>query len=107
MGIAQTILKLRTRWNDLSPRQINNGGCEDFANVIESAGFGMAIWGENVPLELWSELVYGIEDWLSHFAVGHCFIMFNDKFYDSECPQGCNYPDDLPFFQRQYKEYFT
>lgn len=109
MGITQTILRLRCFYAkrlNITPQLINNGRCEDFAGDIEKAGFGYAIWGGDVPIELWSELVYGIKDWFSDFADSHCFTMFNNKFYDSECPQGCNYPDDLPFFQRQYKEYF-
>lgn len=88
----------------VTPQEINNGMCSDFADDVAHIGFGIAIWGDAVPIELWSELVL-YEDW-PHFACGHCFIMFNNKFYDSECPEGCDYPDELPFYQRQYKEYF-
>lgn len=109
LDITQVIKDQCAVYNEVenvTPQEINNGMCEDFANDIAHIGFGIAIWGGNVPLELWSKLACRIKVWFSHFADGHCFIMFNDKFYDSECPQGCNHPDNLPFYQRQLKNYF-
>ena len=110
MHITQAIIQLRwqvKRKQNLSPQEINNGSCEEFADLISDIiSDAFSIWGDSVCPILWSSQVFNLPDWFSHFTNGHCFIMFNNKFYDSECPQGCNYPDKLPFYQREIKEYF-
>jgi len=73
----------------------------DFARNIAEQGFGNDIWGSEVPIEYWSNAVQAIGRYAAeYFMEIHCFIFHNGKFYDSECPQGCNRPDDLPCYQR-------
>ena len=109
--ITQAILLIRIDYatnEQMNPQQINNGICDDFAYKLEKMGFGEAIWGDDVCPALWSSNVFNLPDWFSHFVSGHCFLMGNDKkFYDSECPQGCNYPDELPYYQRQITQFYT
>ena len=91
----------------LTPQQINNGMCGDFAEDLAYIGFGQPIWGDDcIGDDWWSLEVLALPDWMSHYAPGHCFIVFDGKFYDSECPQGCDYVDKLPFYQRQLKFIF-
>jgi len=108
MGITQAILAQRERWFDISPVQINNGLCDSFAEIIaETVPDTEIMWGCELLKTLWSNKIQHLKDWFTHFAPYHCFIVFDDKYYDSECPQGCNYPDDLPYYQRQLKQFFT
>lgn len=105
MGITQAILKLRIEYAQRghSPKDINGGLCADFADdIISRFGLsdGVAVWGEEVPVKHWSSYVQKIQDWFSHFAICHCFIWYRGKFYDSETPQGCDYPDQLLCYQR-------
>ena len=105
MNIAQVILNLREALEKecgRTPQQINNGRCDDFANRIEQQIPGaIAVWGDEISVFCWSENVLYLPDWFSYFAPYHCFIEFIDRFYDSECPDGCDYADELPFYQRQ------
>lgn len=109
-GITQAILKLRINYAEfdhLTPQAINNGLCGNFANDLVEMGFGEAVWGDDACPCLWSSCVMGLPDWFTHFTGGHCFLDgHNGKFYDSECPQGCNYPDELPFYQRQIIQFY-
>jgi len=102
MNITKAILELITKYG-LTPFDINDGNCDSFANDITDMGFGQAIWGDDLDMDLWSLDVQHIDDWLGCFGAGHCFIWYNGKFYDSECPQGCDYPDYLPIYQRNIK----
>ena len=80
MGITQAILRLRciyAKQYDATPQDVNGGLCEDFAGDIVNMGFGNVIW-----------------------SGAHCFVLYNGKYFDSECPQGCNHPDKLPFYLR-------
>lgn len=100
--------KVYKRKYKLNPQQINNGMCEDFASDLEHIGFGYVVWGDEcIGDDWWTLGVLALPDWMSHFAPGHCFIVFDGKFYDSECPDGCDYVDELPFYQRELKYYFT
>lgn len=103
IGITQIILKLRSQAG-FSPRDINCGGCEDFAyDVVNRMGRkrAEAIWGGDVPPEMWSEKVQNLPGWFYDSADTHCFVVFENRFYDSECPFGCDFPDKLPHFQRE------
>lgn len=101
--ITRPILKLRVLYakaDGLKPHAINQGDCMNFARRIASMGFGQAVWGNDLDMSLYSENVQHIKNWMA-IAYGHAFIWYDGKFYDSECPQGCDYPDQLPFFQRE------
>jgi len=100
MNITQTILQFRIKWCselNCTPQQINTGNCEGFAAEIEERGFEYATWGSEIPYEGW---LNSSQDWIDSFSGCHCFIDYNGRYYDSECPQGCIYPDDLPFYKR-------
>ena len=104
MNITRAILLLRIDYAEqyqYKPSEINDGSCCLLAETIANMGFGEAIWGDSLGMGLYSDSVQHIADWLECYAYGHCFIWYDGKFYDSECPQGCNYPDDLPFFKRR------
>lgn len=119
----------RTPAQGLSPEEINDGNCEEFAvEVIRKMG------GENPDLhEIWVEnfLVDGGDyringkepafDWPlleAHWKTpkpenhevfdrvggcNHCFILHQGRFYDSETPDGVDSFFELPFYQRQIK----
>lgn len=103
MDITQEIEKWCNYYHDtfgLTTRKINNGNCGDFACNIELNGFGVAVWGDEDWLN-WSFGIKDYPDWFTHIAPYHCFIWHESKYYDSECPEGCDYADQLPFYQRQ------
>lgn len=105
MGITHAINLLCDRYFedlDKTPEQINCGNCGCFADDLESFGFGVAVWGDSLGYSCWTPGIENHnEDWFTHIAPGHCFIMYEGKFYDSECSEGCEYADQLPFYQRQ------
>ena len=105
MNITRAILLLRIKYAKrygYNPTKINSGSCMNFADDIVDMGFHdcQAVWGDTLHWDLWSDKVRDLIDFLEYFASGHCFIWYDGRFYDSECPQGCNYPDGLPFYQR-------
>lgn len=109
MGIAQAILELRIEYThkfNIPVFEINNGMCMKFAADIANMGFGKDVWGDDLLVEFWSDYVQSFyddsffDDFARYFSSIHCFIMYNGKFYDSETPQGCDYPDQLPCYQR-------
>jgi len=112
VGIAQTIISLRSQYlkqlDFTKPSEINNGNCGEFANdVADQIPGAYAIWGDDLCPILWSYKVIRLPDWFTNFAPGHCFIMYDGRFYDSECPDGCDFPDELPFYQRDIEQFFT
>lgn len=77
------------------------GRCMDFAVDIMNQGFGEDIWGHKLGIEYWSDAVQAAPQHRAmNFRGIHCFIYYEGKFYDSETPQGCNYPDELLCYQR-------
>ena len=75
------------------PSVINQGMCEDFAHDVKS------IIPEAQPL--WDDELNASYNEGPYF---HCVIRYQNKWYDSECPEGVNRWINLPFFQR-YKSY--
>ncbi|MCK5614903.1 hypothetical protein KAR91_74260 [Candidatus Pacearchaeota archaeon] len=103
MNITQTIENICNQYYkvlELTTKKINNGQCSNFADDLEFAGFGVAVWGDADWLN-WSPDIKNYPDWFTHFAPYHCFVWHKDRYYDSECSQGCEYADQLPFYQRQ------
>ena len=103
MNITRAILELRIRYAavyKLRPAEINSGRCMDFARDIAKQGFGDDIWGSTIPIDYWSDEVQQIGDDAEYFMDIHCLIYYKGKFYDSETPQGCDCPDQLPCYQR-------
>lgn len=113
MGIAQAILRLRADYakqENLSPYQINSGRCDEFAETLKMTGFGIAVWGSQISIENWSPFVQdvveaGCLENFDYFADCHCLTFYHGKYYDSECSQGCEYPDQLPIYQRNLEYY--
>ena len=94
MDITKAIKHLlATKFKDFEPSEINHGNCEDFAleltTLIPEADM---YWAED-----WFEVdMFSVRDSMS---LGHCFVVFKGRFYDSERPEGVDNPLDLPFFQ--------
>lgn len=103
--IRIAIQRLVIAWG-CDPMRINGGDCEAFAGLIEDQGFGEAMWGDELYDYQWSGCARSWDDWVGFFAPYHCFIRFEGRYYDSECPEGVFWPDDLPFYQRD-KQYLS
>lgn len=71
----------------VSPYEINNGQCEDFASKIVSKVEGSS----DVCTENFVE--FGL-------LPGHVWILFEGKHYDAEAPHGVKDFSDLPIFKR-------
>lgn len=85
--ITQTIeTLLATAWADISPQEINNGQCTDFAEdvvtLLKHAGYD-AKW-----------------DWIP--GLPHAAVAFQGKWFDAECPQGAP-AHELPYGKRELK----
>jgi len=106
MTITESIKNLVKYYESggITAQEINNGECCDFAEPIP---FGETIWGDELCPILWSTKVLFLKNWFTHFAPAHCFIKYQDKYYDSECPEGVNYPDELPFYKRELQAYYN
>lgn len=78
---------------------INDGLCDQFAGVIERQfEEAKALWGDELTKEFWET---DDDDWITHHAPYHCFIVFRGKYYDSESPEGVDHPIDLFYYQRE------
>ena len=91
-------------WSEYNPSTINQGNCDSFAFDIEQQVKGSeAVWAdmwiESMPPDC-SEIFNGL-------CISHCFVEYNDKYYDSECPNGVNHPIQLPFFDEQILDFPT
>lgn len=80
---------------DLTPYDTNCGSCEEFAqDVIEHLGLEegdeiAACWHDEMPDCTAEEAWY----W------SHKFILYQGKYYDSECPEGVTEWRELPCFR--------
>jgi len=121
--ITDLILKYRpsfmVEWGAPSFQEVNNGGCEDFADlifnkfpkitVLDDGVFWIDDWGE----ESWNEdgfKEYGYPpvnlNKITNFKIiGHVWIYYDNKHYDVECPNGVSNAWELPIFQRNLKKY--
>ncbi len=86
------------RFSLKSAHYINWGNCEDFArSVIDALE---EIGDEADPI--WDDELATAEELESEgFAPygGHCVILYNDRYYDAECPHGVDDWHDIPFFK--------
>lgn len=76
------------REDNLSPYEINDGFCEDWAEQV----FEILSKSEN-DVQIWATL-FGFAD------TSHVFLRINDKFYDAECLDGCLDHMELPIFSK-------
>lgn len=82
-SISDRIKSLVMEYWGRHPYDINNGDCEEFANIIADEFEGaVAEWGEG-----------GEGD--------HCFIAYKGKYYDAEEPHGVPRWEDLPLYHRR------
>jgi hypothetical protein len=71
----------------LSPSEVNNGNCDEAAHDV----------AEKIPgaTPVYTEDVIDNDDW-----PGHCWVKWNGKHYDAECPDGVESWQSLPLFQK-------
>ena len=75
---------------------INCGLCDEFANTItEQIAGAEAWWGNEFSEEFW-DMPY--KNWIENHAYAHCFIFFENRYYDAEAPNGVDHPRDLPLY---------
>lgn len=93
MNITKTIeYLLKTKYSEMSPLFINIGQCEDFAiDVTKIVPEAKAVWSYD-----WYDV--SALTIMQELSIGHCFVVFNNRFYDSETSLGVNDLLNLPFF---------
>lgn len=79
--IEHEIKSLVAKWN-MSPEDINNGYCEEFADQIESRVPGAT----------------GVDSGIDSDYGGHVFIQYGDLYYDAQNPNGVSDYRCLSFF---------
>jgi len=94
LTIGEQVELVTEKYGD-SAMEINSGNCELFAiGVIEAfGGYRLGAW------ECWADAMTDCSTQEGH-TWSHCFIIFQGRYYDSECPEGVNAWRDLPFFVR-------
>ena len=89
--ICDSIKALVKEWGE-HPYDINNGNCETFAMEIQERHPKVEVfWGD----ELLSIFPPTFID-----PSPHCFLRFQDRYYDAEEPDGTLHPCFLPFYVR-------
>jgi hypothetical protein len=79
------IIRIEVKKFDMHPYDINNGYCEEFADIIYNKIKDCEIMA--FPLES------------KYF--GHIFIKYNNKYYDAESPYGEIHWKYLPIFRKR------
>jgi hypothetical protein len=108
--VTETIKKILATdpyFSTLEPKVINNGNCDEFANLIQDhCPEGDVFWGDELPTDEFNRSI--------HEPAYHCFFYYEGKdnmgegrYYDAECPEGVASPVELPFFVRQYELCFA
>lgn len=72
----------------LTPREINNGYCDMWANLFVEKFGGTHQWSYDIPND----------------PNGHSWVKLNNKFYDAEAKNGVLDLKQLPYFQRIIKQ---
>lgn len=90
--IAEVIRQVLVDLEVVDPVDVNNGNCEAFADLVASRVPGARV--------LWDWEAPSKTDPANDFAWVHCFIHYEGKFYDSECPDGVEDWTQLPLFVR-------
>ena len=75
-------------YTSLTPREINNGYCDMWANLFVEKFGGTHQWSYDIPND----------------PNGHSWVKFGDEFYDAEAPNGVSSLEQLPYFQRSIKQ---
>lgn len=85
--IIESATKKAFELDGLTPYQINNGLCEEFALGLVSKVAG----AEDVCTENFVD--FGE-------LPGHMWVIYEDKHYDAECPEGVTDFKELPIFKK-------
>jgi hypothetical protein len=110
-AITAEILWLRDTFLDdadvTSYPDINSGLCADFADSIWRKFPQVDVLGiyELSDLEAFPTDDPMIIEAMTFEAVGHSFVHYKGKYFDSECPNGVNGPYDLPVIRRAILEW--
>ena len=88
----QSLVEEFSKETGLTPYQICDGQCEEFASFVQKR----IPEAEMVGPEIFPE---GSEEF--DFLWGHTFLQIGDKYYDAEAPQGVDHPIDLPLYKRR------
>lgn len=103
--ISKIVQDLVDGWceDGLTPVEINNGYCADFANALEILVPGGTVQGVYEQEDL--EYCFGgyspeFKQAVIDGHIGHSAIMANGLFYDAEAPNGVPRFEDLPVNQR-------
>lgn len=92
--ITQAIRQLVAEYerDGISAYEINNGRCNEFADeIVKMVDGAEAEWYDEVGEEKFC----------------HCYIKFNGKYYDSECPRGVASNTLLPYYARRERHLLT
>lgn len=75
--------------HSLNPYSINCGCCEEFANDLSEIVFNaIPTWGDELTDPGDDVDLYG----------DHCFVEYDGKYYDAECPEGVEDFRQIPCF---------
>lgn len=100
---VEAAIKQTAKQMGLSPFDINNGYCEEFARQVCRLVNGAeetSAPGEGFSPEEAAE--WGIEP--EELLFGHVWIEYKGRCYDAECPEGVEDVHDLPIFKRRTTE---
>lgn len=80
--LTLVIMKKLKEWDDMTPKQINRGYCGDFNDAIfheiRDNNFGVSFECEETE----------------HIGY-HCFMIFKNRYYDAEHPNGVDSLEEL------------
>ena len=74
-------------YQELTPKEINNGYCDMWARQFVDRFGGEHQWSYDFPD-------------FPNSASGHSWVSYQGKFYDAEIPDGVNQLEDIPYFKR-------
>ena len=74
----------REDFTTLTPKEINNGYCDMWAELFVEKFGGKHQWTYDIPND----------------PNGHSWVKLNGKFYDAEVPKGVSKIEDIPYIQR-------
>ena len=84
------LIKQLIKETELSPKEINNGNCVEFANALAERLSTIKVYETGL-------------DKNGNFNIDpiHNFIKYNNKFFDAERPKGLKNYKNLPFYKNQ------
>lgn len=92
MTITEAVLEVLAEFvqRGYTAQSINDGQCDRFAyRVVKRIPDAHELWDDDLQPP-------GLFDGIG----SHCFVEYEEKYYDSECPDGVDDWKELPFFVR-------